>query len=1076
MAQEKQGAMGDELFGTPMDRTRPKAGGDLFIVDNSDREWKAQKYLSEWADVAHSLDIATGFFEIGALLSIDGQWQKLDKIRILMGDEVSRRTRRALLEGMKQALDDSVEREKEKNDFLTGAPAIIAALQSQQIEARVYTKAKFHAKAYITHAKAAVIGSSALVGSSNFTLPGLTTNVELNVQLRREVEALQEWYESHWKDAEDVSPEVLRVVQRHTAEYEPFDVYARALQQYFRGHELTVTEWERQRSRMFPQLDQYQKEGYQALVKIANTQGGAFLCDGVGLGKTFVGLMVIERLLRDRKKVALFVPKAARKPVWEFALDRRLPGLRGPIYSNLAIYNHTDLLRTTSDVQEGLKRIAEEADAVVIDEAHHFRNPGTKGIGQVVKPSRYRKMFELLEGKQVYLLTATPINNRLIDLQHMIELFSRRQPNYFSRAPLGIHSLPGHFRTMERQLDEIVLKDKQQDNEDAVTDDAEAKKVLLNDELFRTLVVQRSRAYVRASQKQFAGAPAIFTVREAPKVAKYSLEETYGPILEDIERDFYKAKPLFSLTAYYPLAYYIGDKAKIQDESGATSGELAGFKFQENRQKQLVRLIRIQFLKRFESSVRAFEGSCEALLIKLLAFVKKQSLTEPEKQRLERWENQHAALISRIHEHQRETSPEEDEDDDWSIIPDGMLDDIEELSRDEYDVAGILADTFLDLDEIARFLGKLQSFTSAQDDKLRTLLSLLENDQLLKHHKVLIFSEYMDTVRYVAAELRRAGIAGVDEVHSGKKRDRGEIIREFSPYYNGTTPAELTARKLKETRVLVSTDVLSEGLNLQDATLLINYDLHWNPVRLMQRIGRVDRRLDPSIEAKIVAEHPDRAAVRRTVHYWNFLPPGELDGLLGIYETLSRKTLKISKTFGIEGKKLLTPEDDFEALREFTHAYEGTPTQDEEMHLEYQRLLKEDPDLEERLDSLPRRVFSGKAHPDGSRAVFFCYSLPAQDVNAEPDPDNPAATWTEAAGRTGWYLYDFETGNISDDAASIFDLIRCSPDTPRQHIIAEAELTAAREKVEREIKNEYLKKVDAPVGVRAILKAWMELS
>jgi superfamily II DNA or RNA helicase len=1076
MAQEKQSAMGDELFGTPLDSARSKTGGDLLIVDNSDREWKAKKYLSEWADVAHSLDIATGFFEIGALLSIDGQWQKLAKIRILMGDEVSRRTRRALLEGMKRALDDSVEREKEQNDFLTGAPAIIAALQSRQIEARVYTKAKFHAKAYITHAKAAVIGSSALVGSSNFTLPGLTTNVELNVQLRREVEALQEWYESHWKDADDVTSEVLRVVQRHTAEYEPFDVYARALQQYFRGHELTVTEWERQKSRMFPQLDQYQKEGYQALVKVANTYGGAFLCDGVGLGKTFIGLMVIERLLRDRKKVALFVPKAARKPVWEFALDRRLPGLRSPVYSNLAIYNHTDLLRTTGDIEEALQRIEDEADAVVIDEAHHFRNPGTKGIGQVVRPSRYRRMFDILDGKQVFLLTATPINNRLIDLQHMIELFSRRQPGYFAKAPLGIHSLPGHFRTMEKALDQAVLKDAHRDNEDAVTDDAEAKKVLLNDSLFREIVVQRSRAYVRRSQEQHEGSSAIFPERRPPKVAKYSLKGTYGPVLDDIERAFSKSKqPLFSLAAYYPLAYYKGPKEGDEADTGAASGELTGFKFEENRQKQLVRLIRIQFLKRFESSARAFEGSCEALMIRLLAFVKKQSLTEPEKQRLQRWENQHAALISRIREHQREALPEEDEDDDWSIIPDGMLDDIEGLSRDEYDVAGILADTFLDLDEIARFLGKLQSFTSAQDDKLRTLISLLQDDPLLKQHKVLIFSEYMDTVRYIASELRKANISTVDEVYSGSKRDRGDIIRQFSPYYNGTTSAGL-AKKLTETRVLVSTDVLSEGLNLQDATLLINYDLHWNPVRLMQRIGRVDRRLDASIEAKIVADHPDRAATRGIVHYWNFLPPGELDDLLGIYETLSRKTLKISKTFGIEGKKLLTPEDDFEALREFTHAYEGTPTQDEEMHLEYQRLLKEDPDLEERLDSLPRRVFSGKAHPNGSRAVFFCYSLPAQDANIEPDPENPAATWTEAAGRTGWYLYDFETRNISDDAAAIFDLIRCAPDTPRQHIIAEAELTAAREKVEREIKNNYLKKVDAPVGVRPILKAWMELS
>ena len=180
----------------------PKQGGDLFIVDNGDQDWKVRRYLSDWADLAKSFDIATGYFEIGALLILDGQWQKLDKIRILMGDEVSQRTKKALLLGLeqiKQKLDSSIEREKEKNDFLTGVPGIVDALRTGQITCRVYTKDKFHAKAYITHAKQAVVGSSALVGSSNFTVPGLTDNVELNVQLRREVEILQEWYERHWE-------------------------------------------------------------------------------------------------------------------------------------------------------------------------------------------------------------------------------------------------------------------------------------------------------------------------------------------------------------------------------------------------------------------------------------------------------------------------------------------------------------------------------------------------------------------------------------------------------------------------------------------------------------------------------------------------------------------------------------------------------------------------------------------------------------------------------------------------------------------------------------------------------------
>src|ERR1700704_3132617 len=104
------------------------SGGELFIVDNSESDWKGLRYLQDWTEIASAFDIATGYFEIGALLALDGKWQKLEKIRILMGDEVSQRTRQALLDGLRaritKTLDDSAEDEKEKNDFLSGAPAI----------------------------------------------------------------------------------------------------------------------------------------------------------------------------------------------------------------------------------------------------------------------------------------------------------------------------------------------------------------------------------------------------------------------------------------------------------------------------------------------------------------------------------------------------------------------------------------------------------------------------------------------------------------------------------------------------------------------------------------------------------------------------------------------------------------------------------------------------------------------------------------------------------------------------------------------------------------------------------------
>jgi superfamily II DNA or RNA helicase len=1050
-------------------------GSELFIVDNSDTDWKAMRYLHDWCQLSERIDIATGYFEIGALLGLKNEWQKVDQIRVLMGDEVSLRTRNTFQRGLQRLtarLDESLESEKETNDFLTGVPALAEGIRSGKITCRVYRKDKFHAKAYITHARLEVIGSSALVGSSNFTYPGLTENIELNVQITgAQVNVLQEWYDEHWSAAEDVTAEILRVLERQIREYSPFEVYAKSLQEYFRGHEMSVEEWElgdpsKGGSRLYKKLDKYQQEGYQSLMKIARKYRGAFLCDGVGLGKTFIGMMVIERLVeKDRKRVALFVPKSARKPVWEKALRRYLPNLSGD-FSNLVIFNHTDLNRG-GETAERLDRIREMADVVVIDEAHHFRNPGIEGRG-TKRPSRYRKLFEILEGKDLYLLTATPINNRLVDLQHMMELFSRREADYFKVAPLGIHSLPGHFRTMEKQLERMLA---QRDGEDVVeTNQVEAEQVLSNDTLFRELVVQRSRAYVKASQLQQGVPLTMFPVREDPKVAEYSVKKTYGRLLAMMDKAFAKKKPLFSLAMYDPLAFL-----KVSDE------ELDPLEV--GRQKQVVALIRTQFLKRFESSAYSFNQSCEMLLGKLLAFVMKHG-TPTEKSRLERWKAQHSDRMGFIRTGQPDLftdqldigeQPDQDSFDD--LVSEEMIEDLEDLPREKYRVEDMIGEIFLDLDQIIEFLEELKKFKPSNDDKLRALIKLLKSDPVLKKHKVLIFTEYRDTARYLREQLVENGITGVEEIDSGTKEDRGRLIQRFSPYYNESSSGELVEKGQEEIRVLISTDVLSEGLNLQDATRLINYDLHWNPVRLMQRIGRVDRRMTEEIEARILADYPEQKSIRGTVSFWNFLPPDELDDLLRLYSRVSHKTLRISRTFGIEGKKLLKPDDDFEALRDFIHAHEGETTPIETMHLEYQKLLQDYPELASRLDQLPGRVFSGKEHPSpGTNAVFFCYTLPAPRADLTEAENANAAEWTEEAGRTAWYLYDLASSAVVEEPTEIVGVIRSGPDTPRRCTIERATLAEIRAKIEKHIKNSYLKKVQAPVGVKPVLKAWMELS
>lgn len=1038
---------------------------DLFIVDNSVSGWTCLRYLEEWSSLAKAFDIATGFFEIGSLLALDGKWQPLEKIRILMGAEMTRRTRSALLEAVRQRaleiLDRSLEAAKETNPFLRGVPGILEALRSRQVECRVYDKAKFHAKAYITHANLEVIGAQALVGSSNFTAPGLTENIELNIQVQsaREVAQLQEWFEAHWNEAREVTEDIIATIERHTRLYTPFEIYAKALQEFFRGHELTETEWEETRSRMFPRIDRYQKEAYWALMKIARQHGGAFLCDGVGLGKTFVGLMLIERLvLHEGKRVVLFAPKAAKESVWEPHLREWLPHIGGvgggADFSNLAVFSHTDLGRK-GDFPERFQRIAELADVVIIDEAHHFRNPGSRGGGDGdPEPSRYYQLYDLLDDahrkKTLFMLTATPINNRLSDFRHMAELFTRRDETYFART-LGVNNLTAHFNQIEKTLRTRVGHDVVNVAEHMT----EAQELLAGDAIFRHLVVQRSRAYARESQLRETGKVAAFPERQAPQVADYSIRKTYGRLLDMFENAFARKNPLFALPMYYPLAWYTGPDQSIDP-------------LEQNRQKQVVGLIRTNFLKRFESSVVAFELSCERLLQKLLAFLEVHSETSVEKRKLELWKMDNADTLGYARSRQIQLWGEAGDESDEDIVPQEMLDDVVRLDRHEYDVSAMMAETYRDLDQIVHFLAEAGKFEPKHDDKLQRLIRLLRSKELAGQ-KVLVFTEFADTARHLKRELDQAGVDGVGEVDSATKGSRADVIARFAPYYNGTTSAELIEKGHTEIRVLISTDVLSEGLNLQDASRMINYDIHWNPVRLMQRIGRVDRRMNSEIERRLVAEHPEVAVSRGKVSFWNFLPPEELNAILTLYTRVTQKVLLISRTLGIEGKKLLRPEDDFEAFREFNHAYEGTKTAVEDMHLEYQALLQSDPKLERRLRGLPGATFSGRTRvAEGARGVFFCYALPALD--------NEAGEFTEEAGTTRWYIYDLDRDAILEEPGEIVASIRSGPDAPRGCTSAETTLVELRGKVEKHIKNTYLKRVDAPVGVKPALKCWMELN
>lgn len=1025
----------------------------LYIVDNNLDDQSVKKYLTEWCSVSKQMDIATGYLEIGGLLTLDTHWQKLDKIRIILGNEVTKRTKDvidAAVAAILNKLKNSVDQEQEHNEFLIGVPAILDALKSGKIECRVYDKSKFHAKAYITYFRDEyrnqfiqamnVPTGYALVGSSNFTKAGLTQNIELNVQVKDDVEQLQDWFEAHWEDGIDITDAILQVIENHCKEFSPYDVYLRSMYEYFKSREETVSEWENHDSVIYKGLSQYQRDGYNSMVDIASKYSGAFLCDGVGLGKTYVGMMLIERFVKkERKNVVLIVPASARISVWETTIKKYIPEILEGFYP-FKIINHTDLLLEKN--QNLMNQIAEQAEVVVIDEAHHFRNRSS---------NRYRKLFDMMacgSQKQMFMLTATPINNSFLDLQHLIELFTHRQDDYFAAAPLGIHSLKGHFKKMEAKL--TVMTGSSVSDSIDISDD-----IFRGDSLVNQLVVQRSRAYVKKSLAAADGSNVLFSFRQPPTVANYSLRKSYGKLIDDFVDSFYRKDketgrnlPILALAVYSPYEseYFIGDRSKIDE---MVSG----------RQAQVVNLIRQLLLKRFESSIAAFQETCIRIYIRLKKFMTDYR-EEGNPRTIDRFLRKQANIIEYVEryiENNIQTTVDDMEDD----LPDYVWNVEDNLDVSDFDIAAMLDDTILDMEILSEFIEDMMDIDPSNDDKIRELKRILTEDKRVKGKKVIIFSEYKATALYIYRELQKAGFTNMFEIDGQTKGDRHEMIQRFAPYYNDTCSADVQ----DEIQILIATDVLAEGLNLQDASCLINYELHWNPVRLMQRIGRVDRRRNADIEARLLADHPELAEDRENAYYWNFLPPAELEKLLSLYRTVSQKTLRISKTFGIEGKKLLTPDDDYEALKDFNTQYEGETSGDEEIALAYQQLLADNPGYETAVTELPKKMYSGKM-ASTRKGFFFCYELPTKRADG---------TWSKGDGIYRWYLLDEESGKVTEETYEIWKAIQCEQTDPRCIATDEEHFTTLKKKIDSHIKKSYMRAVQAPLGVKPRLVTWMQL-
>jgi hypothetical protein len=261
----------------------------------------------------------------------------------------------------------------------------------------------------------------------------------------------------------------------------------------------------------------------------------------------------------------------------------------------------------------------------------------------------------------------------------------------------------------------------------------------------------------------------------------------------------------------------------------------------------------------------------------------------------------------------------------------------------------------------------------------------------------------------------------------------------------------------------------------------------------MQRIGRVDRRLNPEIEAQL--RRP--ADLDGKIYFWNFLPPDELEDLLGLKKKLDGKILRINATLGIEGS-LLTPDDDEMTLIEFNNKYEGKQSVEELMNLERQQIEAEHPELWKSLATLPRRLFSGKGVGAGFKAIidregdevelkanqragiFCCYRMPLvlgkAPSNLFEQKNEVLDETIHPKGEVRWYFLDRDTNEVSEDLTATWTAARCMSDTPRMVSQGAKGLSDARKAVEKHIKNTYLRDIEAPMGAKPTLLAWMEIA
>lgn len=579
-------------------------------------------------------------------------------------------------------------------------------------------------------------------------------------------------------------------------------------------------------------LYQFQKDGVMGLIRKLEKYNGAILADSVGLGKTFSALAVIKYFELQRKRVLVLAPKRLRDN-WTLYTAPDVRNVLRDDYFNYTVLNHTDLSRYKG--MSGSVRLDtflwSDFDLVVIDESHNFRNNDTS-VNRETK-TRYQRLMEdiIQSGRKtkVLMLSATPINNRMNDLKNQIGFITEGDTT--ALAKFGIDDIDTELRLAQTAFNRWM----ELDEEDRTTQNFLD---MVNPGYFKLLdmlTIARSRKHI---EKYYdTNAIGNFPERLKPVTVKSEIDlEHQFPELQSVYDDIGS----LNMAMYQPLQYVLPSKRKHYEELYDTQVKDGQSSFkQSDREQALAKLIRANLFKRLESSVYSF------------------GLT------LNRMVSGIDGILKSIDEHQTSDVP-------LQSITDFDDEDME-TAFDEQAVGTKTKILIGDMDlikwsqalkedlQVLRCLRKSSlEVTPDRDAKLLDLEGLLKEkyDYPIngENKKVIIFTAFADTANYLYENLaqrvkKKYGLnsalvtGGADPNKTTMKKvsvsDMNDILTNFSPMSKGRE--QINPNATEEIDLLIATDTISEGQNLQDADYLVNYDIHWNPVRVIQRFGRIDR-------------------------------------------------------------------------------------------------------------------------------------------------------------------------------------------------------------------------------------------